>query len=125
MEAISDHHLWFWHLSFEYSGTLNDLNILDLSQFFESIVNEKFAAAKSDAGVVPFYIGDHEFQKLFLFVNEIYAKYSRLVCALKELVTNVENSFNRWKEYFMKYVEIAFGFLQGKFQYMARPIHTM
>ncbi len=92
LEVISEQHLWFWQLSYGYAGTLNDLNILDLSPFLESLVNEKFPAAESDAGVVPFYIGDHEFQKLFPLVYGIYPKYNRFVCALKEPLTNVERA---------------------------------
>ncbi len=65
LEAISDHHVLFLHLSYGYAGTLNDLNILDLSPFLESLVYGKLAAAESDAGVVPFYVRDHEFQNCF------------------------------------------------------------
>jgi hypothetical protein len=26
LEAMCDHHLWFWHTTYSYSWTLNDLN---------------------------------------------------------------------------------------------------
>jgi hypothetical protein len=43
LEAICDHHLWFWHASFGYPGTLNDINIINLSPFLESLRNGTFA----------------------------------------------------------------------------------
>ena len=39
LEAIADHHLWFWHASYGYAGTLNDINILNLSPYLESLLN--------------------------------------------------------------------------------------
>jgi hypothetical protein len=27
LEAMSDYHLWFWHASFGYAGSLNNLNV--------------------------------------------------------------------------------------------------
>jgi hypothetical protein len=33
LEAITDYHLWFWHVSYGYAGTLNDLNILNFFSF--------------------------------------------------------------------------------------------
>ena len=125
LEAIADHHMWFWHLSYGYAGTLNDLNILDLSPFLESLVNGKFATAESVAGVVPFHIGEEKFQKLFLLVDGIYPKYSRFVSSLREPVTDDEKFFTKWQEACRKDVERAFGVLQAKFQCMARPIHTI
>jgi Plant transposon protein len=35
LEAICDYHLFFWHASYGYAGTLNDKNILYLSPFLE------------------------------------------------------------------------------------------
>jgi Plant transposon protein. len=31
LEAVADYNMWFWHASFGYAGSLNDLNILNLS----------------------------------------------------------------------------------------------
>ncbi len=35
LEAIVDHHLWFWHLFFGMPGANNDINILDCSPLFK------------------------------------------------------------------------------------------
>ncbi len=124
LEIILDPHQSFGHLSHGSAGTQNDPNILNLFLFFVFFVNGKFAAAESDADVVPFYIGDNEFQKLFLPVDGIYPTYSRFGCALEEPVTD-EKSFNGWQESCRKDVKRAFEALQGKFRCMARNIHTM
>jgi hypothetical protein len=41
-EALSDYHLWFWYASFGYAGSLNYLNILNLSPLLESLVDRTF-----------------------------------------------------------------------------------
>jgi hypothetical protein len=38
-EAIANYHQWFWHASYGYAGTLNDINILSLSPFHESLMD--------------------------------------------------------------------------------------
>ena len=43
LEALCDYNLWFWHASFGYVGSLNDLNILNLLPFLESLVDGTFA----------------------------------------------------------------------------------
>lgn len=68
--AIADNHLWFWHASFGYyAGTLNDLNILNLSPFLESLVDGSFIDMEKASGVVPFEISDEEFDLLFVLVD--------------------------------------------------------
>ena len=72
LEAISDYHLWFWHSSFGYAGTLNDLNILSLSPFVESLTDGTFVNLEKEAGVVPFLLDDETFDKMFILVDGIY-----------------------------------------------------
>ena len=61
LEALGDHHLWFWHTSFGYAGSLNDLNILSLSPLLELLVDGSFAKLEGRASVVPFDIGGEQF----------------------------------------------------------------
>ena len=123
LEAIADYHLWFWHASYGYAGTLNDKNILHLSPFLESLVDGTFIELEQSAGTVPFKVLDEEFNKMFVLVDGIYPSYSRFVRGLKEPVTDRETYFTTWQEKARKDVERAFGVLQGKFQWVARPIH--
>ena len=123
LEAIADHHLWFWHASYGYAGTLNDLNVLNLSPFLDALVSGKFAEVET--GAVPYKIGKESFDKLFVLADGIYPEYCRFVKAQKEPITDQEKLMTLWQESKRKDIERAFGVLQGKFQWIARPIHLM
>jgi Plant transposon protein len=66
---------------------MNDLNILNLSTFLESITNGSFAAVEEQAKVVPYIINGQQFTKMFCLVDGIYPKYSRFVRGFKEPIT--------------------------------------
>ena len=43
LEALVDYHLWFWHAPFGYAaGSLNDLNIFNLSPLLERVFGERY-----------------------------------------------------------------------------------
>jgi hypothetical protein len=52
LEAISDYHLWFWHASYGYAGTLNDRTILNLSPLLQSLIDGTFKSLEEAAKVV-------------------------------------------------------------------------
>jgi Plant transposon protein len=125
LEAISDHNMWFWHTSFGYAGTLNDLNILSLSPFIQSLTNGSFSKLEKNSGVVPFEIEGEMFDKLYILVDGIYPQYSRFVKGNKRPVLAMETAFTQWQESARKDIERAFGCLQSKFQVIARPMHAL
>jgi Plant transposon protein len=125
LEAMCDYHLWFWHASFGYAGSLNDLNILNLSPFLECLVDGSFKALEEAAGIVPFDVGGENFNALFALVDGIYPRYSRFVKGIPMPVTAEEIAFSAWQESCRKDIERAFGVLQCRFQVMARPFHAM
>jgi hypothetical protein len=62
LEALSDYHLvWFWHASFGYAGSLNDLNILNLSPLLESLVDGSFTELEQSIMLVPFEVAGNMF----------------------------------------------------------------
>jgi Plant transposon protein len=124
LEAIADHHLWFWHSSFGYAGTLNDLNILSLSPFIESLTNGNFVRLETEAGVVPYSLDGESFGKLFVMVDGIYPNYSRFVKVNRHPIMEAEKQFTAWQEHVRKDIERAFGVLQAKFQIVAKPLHA-
>ena len=124
MEAICDYHLFFWHVSYGYAGTLNDLNILNLSPLLGRLVDGSFVELEKEAGVVPYNISEEEFDKCFLLVDGIYPKYSRFVKGIKEPISPEETTFTTWQESARKDIERAFGVLKGMWQYLDRPIHS-
>lgn len=123
LEAISDHHLWFWHCSYGYAGTLNDINIFNLSPLLERFMDGTFQDIES--AVTPFEIAGQSFDQLFILVDGIYPRYSRFVKAIKEPITKREKRFTTFQESARKDIERAFGVLQCKFQAMAKPIYIM
>ena len=120
LEAISDHHLWFWHASYGYAGTLNDLNILNLSPFLDALTTGAFASIETE--VVPYNIGHEKFDKLYVLADGIYPRYSRFVKGMKEPIHDGEKALTLWQESVWKDIERAFGVLQLKFQWVAQPI---
>jgi hypothetical protein len=124
MEAICDYHLFFWHVSYGYAGTLNDLNILNLSPLLGRLVDGSFVELEKEAGVVPYNISEEEFDKCFILVDGIYPKYSRFVKGIKEPISAEETTFTTWQESARKDIERAFGVLKGMWQYLDRPIHS-
>jgi hypothetical protein len=74
LEGICDYHKFVWHASYGYAGTLNDINILNLSPFHERMLDGTFDRLEEDAGVVPCNILEEEFNKLFILVDGIYPR---------------------------------------------------
>jgi hypothetical protein len=71
LEALGDHHLWFWHASTGYAASLNDLDILNLPPLLESLVDGSFAKLEKRATIVPFDMGGEQFNRLFTLVDGI------------------------------------------------------
>ena len=71
-----DYNMWFWHASFGYAGSLNDLNILNLSPFLESLVDGTFHQLEMQSHTVPFVISGEVFNYLCVMVDGIYPMYS-------------------------------------------------
>ena len=125
LEGLSDQHMWFWHTAFGYAGTLNDINILNLSPLVESWIDGTFEDVEKAADNIPFTINGEVFHKAWVLVDGIYPKYSRFVGTMPQPVTRAEKKFAGFQEAARKDIERAFGVLQGKWQCMARPIYII
>jgi hypothetical protein len=73
--------------------------------------------------VVPFAIGNSNFRSMYLLTDGIYPKYSRFLKTIPEPNTLPQKYFAQWQEGAQKDIERAFGVLQGRFQFMAKPMH--
>ena len=120
LEAIGDYNLWFWHASYGYAGTMNDLNILNASPFLQALVDGTFI--EIEKSVVPYDIAGEQFQYCFILVDGIYPTYSRFVRSIPEPIGERQQRFSAWQESTRKDIERAFGVLQSKFQVLARPM---
>ncbi len=83
LEALADHNLWFWHHSFGYPGSLNDINIWNRSCLLKAFLDGSFA---NDVDF-KFRIGeDRVFHRLWVAVDGIFPKLSRFVKLIQEAV---------------------------------------
>ena len=123
LEAACDHHLWFWHAAYGYAGTLNDINILNMSPLMTRILDGTFE--ELEQSLIPYKIGDEEFRQVFLLVDGIYPPLSRFVKAIKCPISDDQKGFTSWQESARKDIERAFGVLQCQWQCTSRAIYIM
>ena len=119
LEALADHNLWFWHHSFGYPGSLNDINIWNRSCLLKAFLDGSFA---NDVNF-KFRIGeDRVFHRLWVAVDGIYPELSRFVKTIQVPVGLKASRYARWQESARKDVERAFGVLQRKFHVLVRKM---
>jgi hypothetical protein len=68
LEAMADHNMWFWHASFGWPGTFNDINIWNGSSLHEAFTSGRWGTTVDFL----YSIGDYSFTKLFVLVDGIY-----------------------------------------------------
>lgn len=125
LEAISDYHLFFWHASYGYTGSLNDKTILSLSPLLDRLIDGEFEKVERESGAIPFLINGQPFHESWITVDGIYPKYSRFVRGIKEPYTENQKRYTKWQEATRKDIERAFGVLKGTWQFLDRPILLM
>ena len=94
-------HLFFWHASYGYAGTLNDKNVLHLSPLLERLIDGYFEKVEEGSRRCAFqcWSRTHDSRKaLLVLVDGIYPLFSRFV---------------------------SYGVLKGRFQLLDRPILLM
>jgi hypothetical protein len=97
--------------------------VLNRSALLEYMLDGTLHELEKEAGVVPYKIGDEEFDKLFFLVDGIYPRYFRFVKSYKVPITQVQKRFASWQEAVRKVVEQAYGVLQARWQVLERSIH--
>ena len=118
LEAFADHNLWFWHHSFGWPGSLNDINIWNRSCLLKAFLDGSFAADVD----FEYAVDDKVFNRLWLAVDGIYPELSRFVKTIEEPFNRKSTVFAMWQEATRKDIERAFGVLQRKFQILVRKI---
>ena len=118
MEAFADYNLWFWHHSFGWPGSLNDINIWNRSSLLKRFLDGSFA----DEVDFEFEIGGRVFNRLWLLVDGIYPELSRFVKTIEEPSNQKASAFAKWQEASRKDIERAFGVLQRKFHILVKKI---
>jgi hypothetical protein len=116
LEAVSDYNLWFWHVSFGWAGTLNDINIWERSPLLEAFIDGTWR----DNIDFPFTVANKEFNRLWLTTDGIYPELARFVKTVQEPINDKAKGYSRWQEATRKDIERAFGVVQRKFQILVR-----
>jgi hypothetical protein len=98
LEAACHYHLCFWHASFGYAGSLNDLNVFNLLPLSDSLVDRTFHESEIESHCSLFIIDGEVFQYLFLLVDGIYPSLLHFVRTIHEPVMNLERLFAKWQE---------------------------
>jgi ribosomal protein L32 len=122
LEAVADYHLFFWHASYGYTGTMNDINILSLSPLMGKMLDGSLHDLETESGVVPFMIEEEQFTRVFFLVDGIYPSFSRFVRGIKHPITEKEKRYTAWQEACRKDIERAFGVLKATWQCLERSI---
>ena len=120
LEGLADYNLYLWHAGFGTAGTQNDVNVFNLSELCNMILNGELEKLETQLG--PFKVMDFVYDFLIILVDGIYPRYNRFIKAHKEPIGDDEKALTSWQESARKDVERAFGVLQAKFQFMARPV---
>ncbi len=118
LEAVIDHNLWFWHASFSFPGTMNDINIWERSSLLQSMLNGKHNNIDHK-----FTLDRKVFDKLFYLVDGIYPSLSRFVGPEHDPTTSLDGSFKVDQEAARKDVECSFGVWKLKVLVLTHPIN--
>ncbi|XP_033134351.1 uncharacterized protein LOC103862281 [Brassica rapa] len=106
LEAVADYDLWIWHAFFGAPGTMNDLNILDLSPVFDDVIN----------GIAPqvnFYVNGHPYHLAYYLTDGIYPDWATFIQSIRLPQSEKHSLFAKTQEAVRKDVERAFGVLFG------------
>ena len=110
LEAVASHDLWIWHANFGHPGSCNDLNVLDRSNLFQSIVTGK-------APEVSFTVNGNTYNMAYFLADGIYPKWSTIVQTISMPQCPKRKHFAKMQESARKDVERAFGVLQARYHF--------
>nr|XP_043612088.1 uncharacterized protein LOC122583779 [Erigeron canadensis] len=106
LEAVASYDLWLWHAYFGPAGSNNDINVLNKSDLFDQLLQDR-------APAVNFTVNSQQFTKGYYLADGIYPEWATLVKSFKCPMDPKTSKFKRFQESARKDVERAFGVLQG------------
>jgi Plant transposon protein len=115
LEAIADGELHIWHAFFGTPGSLNDINVMDRSDFIYSIQLGKFPPR------FQYKLNGNIYNQPYYLANSIYPSWMLFVKTIRYSETNKEKAFSACQEGVRKDVERAFGVLVQRFAILKNP----
>ncbi|XP_047983837.1 uncharacterized protein LOC125224473 [Salvia hispanica] len=104
LEAVADNRLWICHAYFGVSSSNNDVNVLNHSDFFSGVLNDK-------APAINFIANNHQYKMGYYLADDIYPKWSTFVKTFNRHANEKQVLFAQKQEAARKDVERAFGVL--------------
>nr|XP_043611687.1 protein ALP1-like [Erigeron canadensis] len=120
LEAVASYDLWIWHAYFSPAGSNNDINVLNESDLFDDLLQDRTPKLE-------FSVNGEQFTKQYYLSDGIYPEWATLVKSFKCPMDPKTTKFKRYQEAARKDVERPFRVLQGRWQIIeqyARPYNT-
>ena len=114
LEAWASQDLWIWHCNFGAAGSNNDLNILDQSPVFQSIM-------QGSAPKIQFTLNGRQYYMSYLLADGIYPEWAAFVKTIEKSQRRDTKLFAAKQEGRRKDVERAFGVLQSRWHILSIP----
>jgi hypothetical protein len=114
LEAVASQDLWIWHAYFGLPGSNNDINVLDTSPLFKSLLN-------GEAPQCQFVVNGNTYRHGYYLADGIYPDWATLVKTISQPQGLERKYFAKVQEACRKDVERAFGVLQARFAIVSRP----
>ena len=95
LEAACDYNHYFWHASFGFPGSLNDVNVLRFSSLYKSFYDGSLHEVEEASGMVPYTIGTETFDKVFFLTDGIYPPSERFVKPIASPIDATEKKIHR------------------------------
>nr|XP_043632987.1 uncharacterized protein LOC122604154 [Erigeron canadensis] len=91
LEAVASYDLWIWHAYFGPAGSNNDINVLNESDLFDDLLQDR-------APKVEFSVNGHRFGKGYYLTDGIYPEWATLVKSFKCPMDPKTTKFKRYQE---------------------------
>ncbi|XP_071700462.1 uncharacterized protein [Rutidosis leptorrhynchoides] len=106
LEAVASYDNWIWRAFFGVAGSNNDLNVLNASNLFNSMLNE--------IEDIPFTVNGVEYKRGYYLAGGIYPGWTSFVKAFSSANDEKRKYFSKKQAAAHKDVERTFGILQGR-----------
>eukprot|EP00918_Siedleckia_nematoides_P002428 GHVU01005576.1.p1 GENE.GHVU01005576.1~~GHVU01005576.1.p1 ORF type:complete len:440 (+),score=48.73 GHVU01005576.1:219-1538(+) len=114
LEAVVGYDLWFWHASFGYPGSLNDLNILDRSPLFDELLEGR-------APKVSYELNGSRYSTAYFLADGIYPDWPVFMKTIAQPTGLKHQHYALRQEATRKSVERGFGVVQARFRVIQQP----
>eukprot|EP00644_Phytophthora_capsici_P002357 jgi/Phyca11/105696/e_gw1.11.839.1 len=118
LEVVADYDLRVWHYNFGSPGSLNDINVLEQSRIFDSML-------RGDSLEVLYSINGNTYDMPYFLADGIYPEWCVFVKSIEKPLGNKRKLFAKYQEANRKDVERCFGVLQARWRILDIPCRLL